>query len=375
MVTSVAVIGLGYVGKTIATLISQNKDFVVTGFDNNGYLCRDINNEGLGFIATHEEADIANKDIYVICVPTPESSGIPNDHYLIAAAKAVERSAKAGALVIVESTVPIGTMDYELGPIFARAGLDAVYSPERINPGDDIHTLSNTPKLLSGMTPKAIARGKEFYENFIDTVIVSNNIKSVEAAKILENTYRLINIAFINQFASATRMAGLDPIEIVDLAGTKGFGFEKFIPGPKAGGHCVPVDPVFLQFYLNKSKVKIPMLDSSLEYNAARAKEIVNYVISKTDKPLNEQTIMLIGMTYKPNVNDIRNSAGQDLFSELEKHGATVKWHDDIVHQIISKFSTDISYECDTAIIIVRHDDVDISKINAKTIIDISSGI
>jgi UDP-N-acetyl-D-glucosamine dehydrogenase len=225
------------------------------------------------------------------------------------------------------------------------------------------------------MTAKAIQRGIEFYSNFIETIIECDNVQSVEAAKILENTYRLINISFINQFASATRSVGLNPEEIIDLASTKGFGFEKFVPGPKVGGHCIPVDPVFLQFYLNKSKVSIPMLDDSLTYNQRRAQEIVNHVISKTNKPLNEQTILLVGMTYKPNIKDVRNSAGQDLFNELEKHGALVKWHDDIAHQIISKFSTDIAYKCDTAIIVTKHDYMDLSRINAETIIDVSSGI
>lgn len=361
---------MGFVGKSLAMAITNNTDIHVTGYDENGFRARDLNEANLGFWTTHEESEIPASDAYFICVPTPETDGVPNDHPLITAAKVVERSAQPGALVVIESTAPISTMDKELFPIFKRSGLLGAYSPERINPGDTEYDITNTTKILAGMSEEATDTAKKFYGRFVKNVVVSNDHKAVEAAKILENAYRLINISFINQFSDACRESGLDPHEVIRLASTKDFGFQTFYPGAGVGGHCIPVDPVFMQYYFKNNSTGIDILDNAISYNNQRPESLLSQ-IEKTHGPLAEKKVLVVGMTYKPDVDDVRNAPGQKLYNLLLDKGSDVLWHDGLVKE----GSSPLEGTYDFVIVAMKHSSLDLSSITNGTVIDISKGL
>lgn len=373
--TKVGIIGLGYVGESLARAISNLENIELVGMDYSGYRVRELNfDPTININASNEESILEDCDIYLVCVGTPMSTGGPNDHYVIAAAKQIERQSKPGALAIIESTVPIGFMSREFYPVMKRAGVLAAYSPERINPTDRRYGIQNTTKLLAGVTKEASDRALEFYSQFVDNVVVADNVMDVEAAKIFENAYRLINIDFVNQFEEACSKAGLNAKNIIDLAGTKEFGFHKFNPSAGAGGHCIPVDPEFMTYYFNKHKVSLDPLARAIESNQDRPRRMLSRIRQKYGD-LTGYNILVVGMAYKPNTGDARNSAGNVIFQSLLSSGMNVEWHDDLVVYHESRKSVNISKRHNFIIVVVRHDDLDLSlAADNAIIVDISDG-
>lgn len=371
----VGIIGLGYVGQSLARALSKVEDISLFGIDFSGAKIKQVNfDKSINMIAAAEESTLSNCDIYVVCVPTPMSSGGPNDHYVIAAAKLIERQAKPGALAIIESTVPIGFMDSEFYPIMKRSGILAAYSPERVNPVDIKYNITNTTKLLAGVTQEATDKALAFYSKFVNNIVVADRVIDVEAAKIFENAYRLVNIDFVNQFEEACSKVNLNANDIIKLAGTKEFGFQQFNPSAGAGGHCIPVDPQFMSYYFNKNNASMPTLDLAIKSNSDRPRSLLSRIEQKYGS-LRKHKVLVVGIAYKPNVADPRNSAGNAIFQSLIANGIDAEWHDELVAYHESRSSVDISDDHTFIIVTVRHNELDLSSVSKDAIVvDVSNG-
>ena len=258
-------------------------------------------------------------------------------------------------------------MEKEFNPVISRAGMLAAFSPERVNPGDENATIRNTPKIVSGMTPEAIDKAVNFYKLFVDDVVRVDDVRVAEASKLLENSYRLLNISFINEFARSCKRVGIDPNDVISASSTKGFGFEAFYPGAGAGGHCIPVDPGFLTYYMRKMGSPMTILEQAMDFNDSMPDKIISD-IKNSVRNLQQKRILIVGMAYKPNVDDVRNSAGTLIYDKLQAEGFSVSWHDDIVKTYRHHSSTPIDPSFDVIIVTVKHDGIDLSGINPNKI-------
>ena len=354
MTTDVVVIGLGYVGLPLAQEASRS-GLSVLGFDVNADVVANLNAgrshvddlsdsevaEMLtqGFRATTDEAEIASADTAVICVPTPLSEdGGPDLGAVIAATKTVARQLRPGMLVVLESTTYPGTTDEVVKPLLADAGFEIgtevclAFSPERIDPGNTTFGMKNTPKVVGGTTPRCTERATSFYERFVDTVVPAKGTREAETAKLLENTYRHINIALVNEMARFCHDLGIDLWDVIKMASTKPFGFQAFYPGPGVGGHCIPIDPNYLSHNV-RSRLGYPFrfVELAQEINAT----MPQYVVRRAQDILNDDAralrgahILLLGVTYKANIADQRESPAVPLAAQLQRAGAVVEFHD-----------------------------------------------
>lgn len=357
MGVDVVVIGLGYVGLPLARAATQ-AGLSVTGLDVSGEVVKALNAGGShvddvsdgdvtrmlagGFRATTNGARISDASTVVICVPTPLSdSGGPDLGAVTGAARTVADHLRPGTLVILESTTYPGTTDEVVRPILEKSGLSAgtdfhlAFSPERIDPGNTEFGLQNTPKVVGGHTPACTRRAADFYRQFTDTVVTTRGTREAETAKLLENTYRHINIALVNEMARFCHELGIDLWDVIRAAATKPFGFQPFYPGPGVGGHCIPIDPNYLSHSV-RQKLGYPFrfVELAQEINTAmptyvarRAQNILN----DDGKPAKGSTVLLLGVTYKPNIADQRESPARPLARELSLLGAKVTYHDPYV--------------------------------------------
>jgi UDP-N-acetyl-D-glucosamine dehydrogenase len=349
-----AVIGLGYVGLPLASEASR-AGMSVVGFDVDSDLVDALNTGrshvddltdgdiakmlGGGFRATTDESEIESADVAVICVPTPLSQdGGPDLRAVTNAVEAVGRHLRSGMLVVLESTSYPGTTDEVVRPLLESSGLRAgvdfhlAYSPERIDPGNKQFGPRNTPKVVGGHTPACSERAAAFYNRFIDTVVCTRGTREAETAKLLENTYRHINIALVNEMARFCHELGIDLWDVIRAAATKPFGFQPFYPGPGVGGHCIPIDPNYLSHNV-RARLGYPFrfVELAQEINATmpsyvahRAQNILNSV----GKPVSGSTVLLLGVTYKPNVADQRESPAVPVARHLLSLGGRVSFHD-----------------------------------------------
>ena len=349
-----AVIGLGYVGLPLAReAVRAGLD--VVGFDVSAGVV-DALNEGLshvddvsnadvstmldaGFRATTDGAELGQADTVVICVPTPLSEeGGPDLGRVRAAAQVLAHHLRRGMLAVLESTTYPGTTEEVLAPILEESGLKAgvdfnlAFSPERIDPGNATFGVRNTPKVVGGYTPACTQRAVAFYGKFVETVVPARGTREAETAKLLENTYRHVNIALVNEMAQFCHELDIDLWDVIGLAATKPFGFQAFYPGPGVGGHCIPIDPNYLSHSV-QARLGYPFrfvelaqeINASMpNYVARRAQDILNSV----GKAVNGATVLLLGVTYKPNIADLRESPAVPLAKRLEELGATVQFHD-----------------------------------------------
>jgi nucleotide sugar dehydrogenase len=293
-----------------------------------------------GFRATHDESEAGPAGAVVICVPTPLSDGAgPDLRAVIAATRSVGRRLRPGGLVVLESTTYPGTTDEVVRPILeAESGLAAgrdfhlAFSPERIDPGNRQFGTANTPKVVGGYTPACTERAEAFYGAFVETVVRTRGTREAETAKLLENTYRHINIALVNEMARFCHELGIDLWDAIRAAATKPFGFQAFFPGPGVGGHCIPIDPNYLSHSV-RAKLGYPFrfVELAQEINATmpayvarRAQDILN----DAGKAINGASVLLLGVTYKPNVADQRESPAVPLARRLGGMGAKVAYHD-----------------------------------------------
>ncbi|WP_282858705.1 nucleotide sugar dehydrogenase [Pseudoclavibacter helvolus] len=293
---------------------------------------------GQGYVATSDGAVMAEADVIVICVPTPLREGVPDLTAVEGAADMIATHLTPGTLVVLESTTYPGTTQDLILPKLTASGLELdrdfslAFSPERIDPGNEVYQLKNTPKVVGGVTPASTRRASEFYARFIDTVVETSGAREAETAKLLENTYRHVNIALVNEMAKFCAELGVDIWEVIAAASTKPFGFEAFYPGPGVGGHCIPIDPKYLSYEVERSLgYPFRFVELALEINNSMPKYIVDRVqdaLNDASKPLKGSSVLLLGVAYKANIADQRESPALPIGEILRDKGANVSFHD-----------------------------------------------
>ena len=397
MIQKIAVIGQGYVGLPLA-LIAAESGLKVIGIDtdttkisriNRGISdIEDITSEKLKFNlssgnynATSDYSMINDADVIIVCVPTPLNlSKKPDLTYLLSAVKSLSSYLSKNSLLIIESTVAPGTTREVLVPLILRNSkivhedLKIVYSPERVDPTNLKWSIKNTPKLLSGMSKLATEKAIDFYSNFVDEIIEVDSLEVAETAKLLENSFRLINISFINEFSKVCRELEINIDEVITAASTKPYGFMPFYPSIGVGGHCIPVDPIYLAEKAAETGVQMEMISMAFRIN----QEMPTYFISRIEEKLGAlkgKRILVVGVSYKPNVADVRETAVEILIKNLIEREVLVFWHDDLVKVWNGTYSTPLSSNYDLAILATPHDYLDLTKLGNVPILNTRGSI
>jgi len=391
------VVGLGYVGLPLA-VESANSKLKVIGYDVNEIRVSEINkgqspiedisNSELEtalatFEATTEQQKLSMCENIVISVPTPLTDYQPDLSYVISAAKTVGENLVKNQVIILESTTYPGTTLEVLIPNLEKysnmkAGDDFFvgYSPERIDPGNEIWKFKNTPKVVSGINEKSLLKIKKFYESIIDEVVIVNGTKEAEMVKLLENTYRHVNIALINELAMLCKMLDIDIWEVVDAAKTKPFGFQSFRPGPGVGGHCIPVDPEYLSFKTRQVGKPVRFVELAQEINNSMPSYVItrcSELMNANEKVLNKSRILIMGVAYKKDISDTRESPAKDVISGLLDKNANVSYLDPFVENLnikgeeITKIETDSNLS-DFDLIIIHTPHSEFKNINFENI-------
>jgi UDP-N-acetyl-D-glucosamine dehydrogenase len=372
----IAIIGQGYVGLTISAFAAEY--FEVFGFDNNSRLVQRLNSgishiEGVEgsilqrrikagrYRATNDGQDIADVDLVVIAVPTPLTGNRkPDLSFIDEACKTIGENIKKPVLIINESTSFPGTLRNYIKPAitkYSKGPIEHLYaiSPERVDPGRGDFNQKNTPRLYAGLTPEASAKTKEFYSKFCDNLVEVSSPEVAEAAKLFENTFRQVNIALVNEFAQITHSLGISVYETLDAANTKPYGFMKFTPSAGVGGHCIPVDPTYLAAVAEENGAPATFIRRANEVNLEMSEYIVNRVQADNDGSLQGKSVLVVGVSYKPNVADVRETAAELVIKHLRGRGAVVSWHDDVVGTWQGESSAPLS-GADITVVITKHD-------------------
>jgi UDP-N-acetyl-D-glucosamine dehydrogenase len=357
---SVGVIGLGYVGLPLALAFTE-AGLTVSGVDANPRRVEELNaghspiddiddarlGKGLSSgltVSGAEPAALAAMDVIVVCVPTPiTGSKDPDLSPVISAAGLVRAALRAGQLVVLQSTTFPGTTTGPFREVLEESGLvagrdfDLAFAPERVNPGDPGSSGRLIPRLVGGITPDSTARAKRLFENINATVIALSSPDAAEMAKLLENVFRSVNIAFVNQLALLCERMGLDVWEVIDAAATKPFGFMAFRPGPGVGGHCIPVDPYYLSWRAREFDFVERFIELSGDINLGMPRHVVDLAadaLNERGRALKGSRVGLIGVAFKPDVQDARNTPASDVMAHLAERGASVSYHDPFVPEI-----------------------------------------
>ena len=385
MSVKVAVVGQGYVGLPLA-LAAAEAGYEVVGVDTDAARVAslqagrspigDITDSYLAaqiyYRASTDFADAAGASVVILCLPTPlDSDRNPDNSALLAGATAVAEYVSAQALVINESTVSPGFTRDTLAPLFV--GRDIAYSPERIDPANKNWNVKNTPKLVAGLTESASARAVEFYSKFVSSVTSYSSVEVVETAKLLENSFRLVNISFINEIAAFCDAMKIDVREVIAAASTKPYGFMPFFPSAGVGGHCIPVDPTYLAAKAKEIGVATRFIDLANEVNLSRPSYFVG-VATGILGSLSGKKIVVVGVAYKPDVADVRETPAESLISLLRSAGADVVWHDHVVGQWRGEASAALSAGYDLAILVNPHTGTDLDALGSVPIIDTRGG-
>ncbi len=378
----VAIIGQGYVGLTIAVGAASAAHSVV-GFDVNEDLVSKLNSgsshiEGISdsqvagfvssglFTASADPTVIDGSDVIVIAVPTPlDSDRNPDLSFVHAAAELINQHVKTPALIINESTSYPGTLRKEIAARITDIEHLFASSPERVDPGNTQWGTKNTPRLIGGLTPAAVAKAFEFYGSFCDSIIEVSSPEVAEAAKIFENTFRQVNIALVNEFAQISDALGISSREVIEAAATKPYGFMPFNPGPGVGGHCIPVDPSYLAHVANEVGVPATFIKRANEVNLAMPAYVVKRVVAGVGGSIVDKSVVVVGVSYKANVADTRETPAAAVIDLLRGQGANVVWHDDLVGSWRGETSAALG-SFDIAIVVTKHDGVSDAAINAS---------
>jgi UDP-N-acetyl-D-glucosamine dehydrogenase len=352
----IGIIGLGYVGRSVVQA-AVGAGHSVIGFDINADVVAALKISG-DFQVTTDTALLGDAEVVVIAVPTPlDSARKPDLSAVQAACKTIIKNVKKPVLVINESTSYPGTLRNEIAAVIEKAsGLGHMYasSPERVDPGNQKWTQKNTPRLLGGLTPEAIALARKFYSSFCDEIIEVSTPEIAEAAKLFENTFRQVNIALVNEFAQISDALDIPTREVLDAAATKPFGFMSFQPGPGVGGHCIPVDPSYLAYVAENVGVPAEFIKRANQVNLG----MPAYVVSRLAKDvglLKGKKVVVVGISYKANVSDTREAPAALVIDELKKQGAYVSWHDPVVGTWNGQSSSELN-GFDIAIVVTKHD-------------------
>jgi UDP-N-acetyl-D-glucosamine dehydrogenase len=388
----ITIVGQGYVGLPLA-IACATAGFDVTGIDKDKNKVKNLNSgisdvEDISTIVLKRALDSKNyraiedfileegTSIISICVPTPlGKTHQPDLEILKIAVKDVGKNLKPGMLVVVESTIQPGTTRNFVVPILEKeSGLNreqflVAYSPERIDPMNKKFDIKNTPKLVAGLTPEAATKAKDFYSKFIEQVYICDSLEIAETAKLLENSFRLVNISFINELAVFCHKIGVDINDVVKAAATKPYGFMPFYPSVGVGGHCIPVDPLYLASAAKEAGAPTRFIDLADQVNL----EMPNYFVGRADEilgGLKDKKVLVVGVAYKPNVSDVRETPVTSLIAGLEKSGASVFWHDDLVKSWNNQSSVPITDQYDLAIIATPHDYIQLSKLGNTPVLN-----
>jgi UDP-N-acetyl-D-glucosamine dehydrogenase len=390
----IGIVGLGYVGLPLAVAFAEAGNEVI-GLDAEGRKVEALN-EGRSYVedvpdealadvrgrlaATSGYGDLASCEAVVICVPTPLTTARePDLTYLTDAAKSLAEVLREGQLVVLESTTYPGTTRERLLPILEESGLSAgddfhlAFSPERIDPGRTDHTIRTTPKLVGGITARCAERARELYSSVCDEVVVVSTPEAAELAKLLENIFRSVNIALVNELSQLCDRLGIDVWEVVDAAATKPFGFMRFEPGPGMGGHCLPVDPFYLAFKAREHDFYPEFIELAGKVNRAQPAFCCDRIarsLNDAGKAVKGSRILILGVSYKPGIGDTREAPGLKIIRRLRDLGGDVAYHDPHVRELPELGLSSVELEAELAgadlvAIITAHPGIDYERIVA----------
>lgn len=395
---TLGVIGLGYVGLPLAVEAARSginvlgldvDPQVVDGVNRGRSHIQDLAGETVARLArngllaaTTDMSRLRDCDAVAICVPTPLSkTRDPDISHVLAATEAVGEALVEGQLVVLESTTYPGTTREVVLPILARGGLEVgrdfflCFSPERVDPGNEDWKTGNTPKVIGGVTPACTDVGTAFYSRFVERMVPVSSAEAAELTKILENAFRAVNIGLVNEMALIADRLGLNIWEVIGAASTKPFGFMKFTPGPGLGGHCLPVDPHYLSWKMRKMDYRTRLIDMASEINAEMPTFVAGKVreaLNGVGKPVKGSRILLLGVAYKKDVGDVRESPALDILEHLERDGADVLYHDPHVPEwgtrdgrtlTTSPLTGELLRGIDAAVIVTDHSCFDAARI------------
>jgi UDP-N-acetyl-D-glucosamine dehydrogenase len=361
----VAILGLGYVGLPLAVVFGE-AGFNVTGIDPDARKV-DALNKGISYIpdvetdaiaalvksgnltATTDFSVLKDIDAVSICVPTPlRKTGDPDMSYILSATEELAKYVHKNMVVVLESTTyPGTTREFMLPMLTEKSGLKVgedifvAFSPERVDPGREDWTTINTPKVIGGITEACSEVAKAWYSGAIETVFPVSSAEAAEMAKLLENTFRMINIGMVNELAIMCERLGVDVWEVIDAAATKPFGFMKFTPGPGLGGHCIPIDPLYLSWKMKSLDYNARFIDLASEINTNMPRYVVSRVLEAMNdhgKTLKGSNVLVLGVAYKPDIDDVRESPALDVIGLLQNKGAIVKYHDPYIPRVHHEF-------------------------------------
>jgi UDP-N-acetyl-D-glucosamine dehydrogenase len=392
----IGIIGLGYVGLPLAVAFAETGHEIV-GLDTDARKVEALN-EGRSYVedvadvaleplrerltATTRHADLAPCDAVIICVPTPlTSSREPDLTYMLESATALSQELRAGQLVVLESTTYPGTTRERLLPILEESGLAGgrdfhlAFSPERIDPGRSDYTVRTTPKLVGGFTEACAERARELYGQICDEVVVVSTPEAAELSKLLENIFRSVNIALVNELAQLCDRLGIDVWEVVDAAATKPFGFMRFDPGPGMGGHCLPVDPFYLAFKARERDFYPEFIELAGKVNQAQpafCAERIQRALNDAGKAVRGSRILLLGVSYKAGIGDTRESPALKIVDLLRELGGEVSYHDPHVPELSERSLSSVDLDeglrsADVTAIVTAHPEVDYERVVAAT--------
>ena len=388
----VAIIGQGYVGLPLA-LACANAGHETLGIDTDPAICEkvgkgispilDITGDNLGNALKSGNYRIENSyesvslyEVIIICVPTPlDRNYQPDLSHLEKALHAIASNLSSNTLIINESTVSPGTTRGLIKEILDKASVayDLAYSPERIDPANKEWKVTNTPKLVAGLTPIATDRAAAFYRTFVESVKTGSSPEVIETAKLLENCFRFINISFINEIAQFCAALKINVCEVVDAAATKPYGFMPFYPSIGVGGHCIPVDPNYLVAIAKELGVPTRFIDLANDVNRSLPSYFAG-IAAGILGGLQNKTILVVGIAYKPEVSDVRETPAAGLISELRSKGADVAWHDDLVKEWRGEKSAPLSPNYDLVVLVNPHSETDLSVLTSAKVLNTRGG-
>ena len=389
----VAVIGQGYVGLPLA-IAANNAGFEVIGIDSQDLRVNtiasgkspveDVTDQTIakalknGYAVSNLISEVSGCGIVIFALPTPlDANSSPDLSILYSAIKDAASHIAPGTLVIVESTIAPGAMRDEIFPILSQncshSNFELAYSPERIDPKSTKWNVSNTPKLVAGLSESATKRAQDFYVKFVDDIRTFTSVEVVETAKLLENSFRLVNISFINEISMLCSKLEIDVMEVIEAASSKPYGFMPFYPSAGVGGHCIPVDPMYLAHKAEAVGVSLKSIEIAHQINEAMPAFYVGRCVEILGN-LSGKKILVVGLAYKSNVSDVREGASEKLIGLLRKGGAMVSWNDEIVGAWNDEKSSALSGDFDLAILVTIHDGVELSLLGKTPILNTFGG-
>lgn len=388
---TLAIIGQGYVGLPLA-MAAIDAGWTVIGVDNfeakvsqinsGSSPVEDISDEQLqsaiakgAYRATTDFSAVSEASVITICVPTPlDEKREPDLALLRSAAKGIAPYVTNETLVVSESTSYPGTLRdviipiiYELKPPESQ-NLYFASAPERVNPGDPIWNQKNTPRLVGAIDAASKTRALAFYESICDAAVSVSTPEVAEAAKLLENTFRLVNIALINEFTQLCSANGINVHEVIDAASSKPYGFMPFRPGVGVGGHCIPVDPLYLTWWARQGGVQAKFVESADLINHEMPKYVAERALSLIERETDSPRVLILGVAYKPGVADVRETPATELRNYLISKGADVAWHDPLVSQWEGSKSVDLGWDCDVAILATKQPGMDLRALTDRAV-------